>query len=83
MQIYGLLLGPQGGLRSDITHEVAPLVLKHEVKVEQTIARLRFLTCDADEERRRTGSPVALPRRKGPFIISAMALSNDYPTLIP
>src|SRR5258708_6195076 len=36
--------------QSDIAHEVAHLLLGHEVKEVQRIGRLSFFTCDPDEE---------------------------------
>ncbi|MGH2830559.1 MAG: ImmA/IrrE family metallo-endopeptidase [Actinomycetota bacterium] len=43
-------LATLGRTQSDVAHEVAHIVLKHQVKTVSTIASTSFFTCDADEE---------------------------------
>jgi len=43
-------LASTGRTQSDIAHEVAHILLEHEVKSVQTIGSVSFFTCDADEE---------------------------------
>ncbi len=43
-------LASAGRTQSDIAHEVAHIVLKHNMKSVQTIGGVSFFTCDADEE---------------------------------
>lgn len=47
--VYSPLASP-GRRQSDIAHEVAHLLLKHSMKTVETIGRVSFFTCDADEE---------------------------------
>jgi Zn-dependent peptidase ImmA (M78 family) len=43
-------LASDGRTQSDIAHEVAHLLLEHEVKTVKKIGDLSFFTCDPDEE---------------------------------
>lgn len=43
-------LASAGRTQSDITHEVAHIVLAHSMKSVQTLGGVSFFTCDADEE---------------------------------
>lgn len=43
-------LASDGRTQSDIAHEIAHLLLEHEIKTMQTIGDLSFFTCDPDEE---------------------------------
>jgi len=43
-------LASDGRTQSDIAHEVAHIVLKHDMNTLQTIGGVSFFTCDADEE---------------------------------
>lgn len=43
-------LASVGRTQSDIAHEVAHILLKHNVRAVQTIGGVSFFTCDADEE---------------------------------
>lgn len=43
-------LANEGRTQSDIAHEVAHILLEHEVKVVETVGGHSFFTCDADEE---------------------------------
>jgi Zn-dependent peptidase ImmA (M78 family) len=43
-------LASDGRTQSDLAHEVAHIVLKHNMNSVQTIAGISFFTCDADEE---------------------------------
>jgi Zn-dependent peptidase ImmA (M78 family) len=47
--VYNPLASP-GRTQSDIAHEVAHVLLGHEVKTVETIGELSFFTCDPDEE---------------------------------
>jgi hypothetical protein len=47
--VYSPLASP-GRTQSDITHEVAHLLLEHSVKSVETIAGVSFFTCDEEEE---------------------------------
>jgi Zn-dependent peptidase ImmA (M78 family) len=40
--------------RSDVSHEVAHLLLNHQVKEIEQIGKMSFFTCDADEEQEAT-----------------------------
>jgi Zn-dependent peptidase ImmA (M78 family) len=40
--------------RSDVSHEVAHLLLNHQVKEVEQIGRMSFFTCDAEEEQEAT-----------------------------
>lgn len=43
-------LTSEGRRQSDIAHEIAHLLLGHEVKAVETLGGISFFTCDADEE---------------------------------
>lgn len=43
-------LASLGRMQSDIAHEVAHILLKHEIKTVEEIGGLSFFTCDPDEE---------------------------------
>jgi len=47
--VYSPLASP-GRTQSDIAHEIAHILLKHEIKTVQKIGSLSFFTCDSDEE---------------------------------
>jgi hypothetical protein len=47
--VYSPLASPRRR-NSDLTHEVAHIVLEHEVGEVQTIGELTFFTCDPDQE---------------------------------
>ena len=58
-------LASLGRTQSDIAHEVAHIVLKHEMKSVETIGTITFFTCDPEEEQEanwRAGC-LLLPRR--------------------
>jgi len=54
-----------GRTQSDIAHEVAHIMLKHEMKTVETIAGLTFFTCDPEEEQEANwlAGCLLLPRR--------------------
>jgi IrrE N-terminal-like domain len=58
-------LASVGRTQSDIAHEVAHIVLRHTMKSVQTIGRVSFFTCDADEEQEANwlAGCLLLPRR--------------------
>lgn len=58
-------LASHGRTQSDIAHEVAHIVLGHEVKSVQTIGGMSFFTCDPDEEQEANwlAGCLLLPRR--------------------
>jgi Zn-dependent peptidase ImmA (M78 family) len=58
-------LASEGRTQSDIAHEVAHILLKHEVKMVETIGGLSFFTCDAEEEQEANwlAGCLLLPRR--------------------
>jgi Zn-dependent peptidase ImmA (M78 family) len=41
---------PPGRVRSDQAHELAHLLLDHDVRSIERVGTLRFLTCDAEQE---------------------------------
>lgn len=43
-------LASAGRTQSDISHEVAHIVLKHEMKSVETLGSMSFFTCDPEEE---------------------------------
>lgn len=43
-------LASEGRTQSDLAHEVAHILLDHEIKTVETIGAISFFTCDADEE---------------------------------
>ena len=47
--VHSPLCSP-GRTQSDIAHEVAHLLLGHELKTVQSVGGLRFFTCDSQEE---------------------------------
>src|SRR5215213_9536588 len=47
--VYSPLASP-GRTQSDIAHEVAHILLRHEVKTVETIGAQSFFTCDPEEE---------------------------------
>ena len=54
-----------GRTQSDIAHEVAHIMRKHEMKTVETVAGLTFFTCDAEEEQEANwlAGCLLLPRR--------------------
>jgi len=58
-------LSSEGRTQSDIAHEVAHILLEHEVKTVETIGGLSFFTCDAEEEQEANwlAGCLLLPRR--------------------
>jgi Zn-dependent peptidase ImmA (M78 family) len=62
--VYSPLASP-GRTQSDIAHEVAHLLLGHEVSTVQRIGGLSFFTCDPDEEQEATwlAGCLLLPRQ--------------------
>lgn len=69
-------LASEGRTQSDIAHEVAHLLLKHEIKTVQTIGGLSFFTCDADEEQEANwlAGCLLLPR---PLLLAAAKRGDD------
>jgi Zn-dependent peptidase ImmA (M78 family) len=70
--------------QSDIAHEVAHIVLGHEIKVVHNVGGLRFFTCDPDEEQEANwlGACLLLPRplllRAAQRNFSASRLAQEY-----
>lgn len=62
--VYSPLASP-GRTQSDIAHEVAHLILGHEMKSVEKIAGMSFFNCDAEEEREANwlAGCLLLPRR--------------------
>ena len=62
--VYNPVASP-GRTQSDIAHEVAHIMLKHEMKTVETIAGLTFFTCDPEEEQEANwlAGCLLLPRR--------------------
>jgi len=58
-------LASVGRTQSDISHEVAHLVLKHEMKSVEKVGGISFFTCDPDEEQEANwlAGCLLLPRR--------------------
>lgn len=58
-------LASMGRTQSDVAHEVAHIMLDHEMKSVETIGGLTFFTCDAEEEQEANwlGGCLLLPRR--------------------
>ncbi len=58
-------LASAGRTQSDIAHEVAHIVLRHDMKSVQTVAGVSFFTCDPDEEQEANwlAGCLLLPRR--------------------
>lgn len=58
-------LASVGRTQSDISHEVAHILLKHEMKSVETIGGMSFFTCDPDEEQEANwlAGCLLLPRR--------------------
>jgi Zn-dependent peptidase ImmA (M78 family) len=58
-------LASLGRTQSDIAHEVAHIVLKHEMKSVETVGTMSFFTCDPDEEQEANwlAGCLLLPRR--------------------
>lgn len=54
-----------GRTQSDISHEVAHIILKHEMKTVETVGGMTFFTCDPDEEQEANwlAGCLLLPRR--------------------
>lgn len=70
--------------QSDIAHEVAHILLGHEIKVMHDFGGLRFFTCDPDEEQEANwlGACLLLPRplllRAARRKLSARQLADEY-----
>jgi Zn-dependent peptidase ImmA (M78 family) len=62
--VYNPLASP-GRTQSDLAHEVAHILLGHEMKSVETIGGLTFFTCDAEEEQEANwlAGCLLLPRR--------------------
>ena len=73
--VYSPLASP-GRTQSDIAHEVAHLLLEHEVKTVETIGDLSFFTCDPDEEQEANwlAGCLLLPR---PLLLRAVSRGAD------
>jgi Zn-dependent peptidase ImmA (M78 family) len=58
-------LASAGRTQSDISHEVAHIVLKHEMKSVETLGSMSFFTCDPEEEQEANwlAGCLLLPRR--------------------
>lgn len=58
-------LASAGRTQSDISHEVAHIVLKHEMKSVMTLGSMSFFTCDPEEEQEANwlAGCLLLPRR--------------------
>ena len=58
-------LASAGRKQSDISHEVAHIVLKHEMKSVETVGGMTFFTCDPEEEQEANwlAGCLLLPRR--------------------
>jgi Zn-dependent peptidase ImmA (M78 family) len=58
-------LASLGRTQSDIGHEVAHIVLKHEMKTIETVGTINFFTCDPEEEQEANwlAGCLLLPRR--------------------
>ena len=58
-------LASVGRTQSDISHEVAHIVLKHEMKSVESVGGMTFFTCDPDEEQEANwlAGCLLLPRR--------------------
>ena len=58
-------LASGGRTQSDISHEVAHIVLKHEMKSVMTLGSMSFFTCDPEEEQEANwlAGCLLLPRR--------------------
>jgi Zn-dependent peptidase ImmA (M78 family) len=58
-------LHPPGRVRSDQAHELAHLLLDHDVRSIERVGNLRFLTCDAEQEEEADwlGGCLLLPRQ--------------------
>jgi Zn-dependent peptidase ImmA (M78 family) len=67
--VYSPLCSP-GRTQSDIAHEVAHLLLGHELKTVQSVGGLKFFTCDSEEEQEANwlAGCLLLPR---PLLLSA------------
>lgn len=73
--VYSPLASP-GRTQSDIAHEVAHILLKHEVKTIETIGAQSFFTCDPEEEQEANwlAGCLLLPR---PLLLRAAARGAD------
>lgn len=73
-------LRSEGRLASDVAHEVAHLVLGHQLSEVREVAGMAFRTCKPDEEEQATtlGGTLLLPR---PLLMAA-ARRGDSPTEI-
>jgi Zn-dependent peptidase ImmA (M78 family) len=62
--VYNPVASP-GRTQSDIAHEVAHIMLNHEMKTVETIAGFTFFTCDPEEEQEANwlSGCLLLPRR--------------------
>lgn len=62
--VYNPLASP-GRTQSDVSHEVAHIVLKHEMKSVETLGSMSFFTCDPEEEQEANwlAGCLLLPRR--------------------
>ncbi len=62
--VYNPFSSP-GRTQSDVAHEVAHIMLKHEMKTVEMIAGLTFFTCDPEEEQEANwlAGCLLLPRR--------------------
>lgn len=69
-------LASVGRTQSDIAHEVAHLLLGHEMKSVQTVGGISFFTCDGDEEEEANwlAACLLLPR---PLLYSAVKSGLD------
>lgn len=63
--VYGGPLASTGRTQSEISHEVAPIVLGHELKSVETVGGMSFFTCGPDEEQEANwlAGCLLLPRR--------------------
>jgi Zn-dependent peptidase ImmA (M78 family) len=77
--VYNPLCSP-ARTQSDVAHEVAHILLAHEIKTVQTVGGLRFFTCDPDEEQEANwlGACLLLPR---PLLLQAAKRGLTIPDI--
>ena len=77
--VYNPLASP-GRRQSDISHEVAHILLGHSVKQVMQVGGLSFFTCDPDEEQEANwlAGCLLLPRQ---LLFSAVKRGLDAPTI--
>jgi Zn-dependent peptidase ImmA (M78 family) len=77
--VYSPLCSP-GRTQSDVAHEVAHLLLEHELKTVQNLGGLSFFTCDSVEEQEANwlAGCLLLPR---PLLLAAARRGWPAPTI--